>query len=56
MSDKTDTTVQSDGTRRPETAKAFDPRNYLRHIRVRGAEVEYLDVKWRLVWLRSDAS
>lgn len=41
------------GTGRPQ-GKPFDPRPYLRRIRVRGQEAEYLDVKWRLAWLRTD--
>ncbi len=52
MPEKSDSS--NNGARRGETAKPFDPRTYLRRIRVRGSEVEYLDVKWRLVWLRSE--
>ncbi len=52
MPEKSDST--SGGPRRGDSAKPFDPRAYLRRIRVRGSEVEYLDVKWRLVWLRSE--
>lgn len=54
MPDNRDATVDGDGSKRGDGVKPFDPRPYLRRIRVRGAEVEYLDVKWRLVWLRSD--
>jgi hypothetical protein len=36
------------------SARAFDPRPYLRRIRTRGQESDYLDVKWRLVWLRTE--
>lgn len=32
----------------------FDPSRYLRQLRGRGGDTEYLDVKWRLVWLRSE--
>ncbi len=53
MPDKTDATMDGDGAKRSD-AKPFDPRAHLRRIRVRGSEVEYLDVKWRLVWLRSE--
>jgi hypothetical protein len=52
--EKTDSTIDADGTKRADGPKPFDPRTVLRRIQVRGREVEYLDVKWRLVWLRSD--
>lgn len=32
----------------------FDPARYVRRLRGRGGPVDYLDVKWRLVWLRQD--
>ncbi|MFM9108306.1 MAG: hypothetical protein ACKOWF_16590, partial [Chloroflexota bacterium] len=32
----------------------FDPTPYLRQLRGRGASGEYLDVKWRLLWLRTE--
>ncbi len=32
----------------------FDPTRYLRQLRGRGGTSDYLDVKWRLVWLRSE--
>ena len=32
----------------------FDPAKYLRNIKGKGGAAEYLDVKWRLVWLRSE--
>lgn len=32
----------------------FDPTRYLRQLRGRGGNADYLDVKWRLVWLRSE--
>lgn len=54
MPEKTDTTTDVDKSKRPDPAKSFDPRAHLRRIQVRGREVEYLDVKWRLVWLRSE--
>lgn len=34
--------------------RGFDPRRHMRQLRGRGGG-EYLDVKWRLVWLREDA-
>jgi len=38
----------------PQAGRTFDPRPHLRRIRSRGQEAEYLDVKWRLVWLRTE--
>jgi hypothetical protein len=32
----------------------FDPTPYLRQLRGRGGGGEYLDVKWRLLWLRKE--
>ncbi len=32
----------------------FDPTRHLRQLRGRGGTADYLDVKWRLVWLRSE--
>lgn len=32
----------------------FDPTPYFRQLRGRGGGSDYLDVKWRLVWLRKD--
>ena len=32
----------------------FDPTRHLRQLRGRGGNSDYLDVKWRLVWLRSE--
>jgi hypothetical protein len=32
----------------------FDPTPYLRQLRGRGVSGEYLDVKWRLLWLRTE--
>lgn len=36
------------------TQTPFDPAKYLRRIRWQGQTIDYLDVKWRLVWLRAD--
>lgn len=54
MPENSDVTSDAGGAKRAEAAKPFDPRAHLRRIQVRGREVEYLDVKWRLVWLRSE--
>lgn len=35
-------------------SKTFDPRPYLRTITTDGRQTEYLDVRWRLAWLRTD--
>ncbi|HET9015604.1 MAG TPA: hypothetical protein VFN57_08405 [Thermomicrobiaceae bacterium] len=48
-----------DRSRGPEapgasSGQAFDPRPHLRRIRAHGQEVEYLDVRWRLIWLRGE--
>jgi hypothetical protein len=32
----------------------FDPTPYLRQLRGRGGGADYLDVKWRLLWLRKE--
>jgi len=32
----------------------FDPSKHLRNIKGKGGNAEYLDVKWRLVWLREE--
>ena len=34
--------------------KSFDPRPYLRTISADGGQTEYLDVRWRLAWLRTE--
>jgi hypothetical protein len=34
--------------------RAFDPNAHLRKIRTRQGMQDYLDVKWRLMWLRSE--
>ncbi len=54
MPENSDAMGDAGGVKRAEASKPFDPRAYLRRIQVRGREVEYLDVKWRLVWLRSE--
>ncbi|MFN8593722.1 MAG: hypothetical protein U0031_19850 [Thermomicrobiales bacterium] len=36
------------------TGSEFDPTPYLRQLRGRGGGSEYLDVKWRLLWLRKE--
>jgi hypothetical protein len=41
-----------DGSARPGTG--FDPTPYLRQLRGRGGGADYLDVKWRLLWLRKE--
>lgn len=41
-------------TTEQQPGKTFDPRPYLRRITVRGQEADYLDVKWRLAWLRTE--
>jgi hypothetical protein len=38
----------------PTTRKPFDPRPYLRTINTDGVQTEYLDVRWRLAWLRTE--
>lgn len=35
-------------------SRTFDPRPYLRSIVTDGREADYLDVKWRLAWLRTE--
>lgn len=54
MPENNEPTVDADGAKRVDASKPFDPRSFLRRIQIRGREVEYLDVKWRLVWLRSE--
>lgn len=41
-----------DMSRKP--GKSFDPRSHLRRIKSQGQESDYLDVKWRLAWLRAE--
>ena len=38
----------------PARQGGFDPTPYLRQLRGRGGGGEYLDVKWRLLWLRKE--
>src|SRR5829696_1404443 len=46
--------VPDDGAAQPGTG--FDPTPYLRtlHVGGRGGGADYLDVKWRLLWLRKE--
>ena len=46
--------VPDDGSARP--GAGFDPAPFLRqlHVRGRGGGADYLDVKWRLLWLRKE--
>lgn len=37
-----------------ESGGKFDPSRYVRQLRGRGGTSDYLDIKWRLVWLRSE--
>lgn len=41
--------IKEDGDR-----SAFDPTPYMRQLRGRGGSQDYLDVKWRLLWLRRE--
>ncbi len=34
--------------------KVFDPNKHMRQLRGRGGESDYLDAKWRIVWVRSE--
>lgn len=43
--------IQEDGGARQG---GFDPTPYLRQLRGRGGGSDYLDVKWRLLWLRKE--
>ncbi len=38
----------------PRPVTNFDPTPYLRQLRGRGGAQDYLDVKWRLLWLRRE--
>jgi hypothetical protein len=38
----------------PSGGSKFDPTRHMRQLRGRGGNSDYLDVKWRLVWLRSE--
>lgn len=42
--------IQEEG----EGRTGFDPTRYMRQLRGRGGSQEYLDVKWRLLWLRRE--
>ena len=44
--------VREDGPARQGTD--FDPTPYIRQLRGRGGGSDYLDVKWRLLWLRKE--
>ena len=37
-----------------EPGSRFDPSRYVRQLRGKGGAADYLDIKWRLVWLRSE--
>ncbi len=37
-----------------EVRSGFDPTPYMRQLRGRGGSRDYLDVKWRLLWLRRE--
>lgn len=38
----------------PEQPRTFDPNAHLRKIRTRQGMQDYLDVKWRIAWLRAE--
>lgn len=42
------------GEEGPAGRSAFDPSPYMRQLRGRGGNQDYLDVKWRLLWLRRE--
>src|SRR5687768_3419572 len=44
--------VREDGPARQ--GSDFDPTPYIRQLRGRGGGADYLDVKWRLLWLRKE--
>ena len=44
--------TERDTARQP--GKSFDPRPHLRRVQSQGQEADYLDVKWRLAWLRAE--
>lgn len=44
--------LPDDGSARQGTG--FDPTPYIRQLRGRGGGADYLDVKWRLLWLRKE--
>lgn len=39
---------------KPSSLRSFDPTPYVRQLRSRGGQTEYLDVKHRLLWLRTE--
>jgi hypothetical protein len=45
-------TLREDGPARQ--GSGFDPTPYIRQLRGRGGGSDYLDVKWRLLWLRKE--
>lgn len=59
-SDPSDADMQDPGSAEHEAVESsrrgseFDPTPYLRQLRGRGGASEYLDVKWRLLWLRKE--
>ncbi|MGH2613721.1 MAG: hypothetical protein ACRDJC_00640 [Thermomicrobiales bacterium] len=46
------TSLREDEPVRP--GSGFDPTPYIRQLRGRGGGADYLDVKWRLLWLRKE--
>ena len=51
--------IPSPGRALPDDSSArqgtgFDPTPYIRQLRGRGGGADYLDVKWRLLWLRKE--
>jgi len=42
------------GEEGPAGRSGFDPSPYMRQLRGRGGNQDYLDVKWRLLWLRRE--
>jgi hypothetical protein len=42
------------GEEGPASRSGFDPSPYMRQLRGRGGNQDYLDVKWRLLWLRRE--
>ena len=47
-------TAASEPDANGRAAASFDPTPYLRQLRGRGGAQDYLDVKWRLLWLRRE--
>jgi hypothetical protein len=46
--------MEDDTMEQQSPKKTFDPRPYLRTISADGWQTEYLDVRWRLAWLRTE--